>query len=229
MGNWFEPYEVVFWNVDTQYDFIEPEGKLPVNEGKGATAIRENLRHLTSLAQEYNLTTINTADWHNQASEEIVFEGEPDFDQTFPPHCMQNTRGAEFIGATDPANPVKFDWSVDYDVGERLHDNPREIVLYKDKFNVFEGTPHADPVVEEVNPDVAFVYGVATEVCNDQAIQGLLERDVQVYAVEDAMTGIDPEAAEKTKQQWRDEGVELVDTYEVEDFLEGRGYQARAL
>ncbi len=26
-----EPQEVVFWNVDTQYDFMNPDGKLPVN------------------------------------------------------------------------------------------------------------------------------------------------------------------------------------------------------
>ncbi len=229
MGNWFEPYNVVFWNVDTQYDFIDPAGKLPVNEGNGATGIHTNLGKLTDLAEEYGITTINTADWHNQESEEIVYDEEPDFEQTFPPHCMQNTRGAEFISATEPANPLKFEWNVDYDVEERLEDDPREIVLYKDKFNVFEGTPHADPVVEEVDPDIAFVYGVATEVCNDQAAQGLLERDVKVYAVEDAMRGIDPEAAEKTKQKWQDDGVELVDTYDVEDSLEGRGYHARAL
>lgn len=229
MGNWFEPYNIVFWNVDTQYDFMHPEGKLPVNEGKGAMDITGNLEELTGMAEEYSLTVINTADWHNQDSEEIVFDEEPDFDETYSPHCMQKTRGAEFVDVTKPEDPVKFYWSSDQDVEKRLKDNPREITLYKDKFDVFEGTPYADPVVEEVDPDAVFVYGVATEVCDDQAVQGLLERDIEVYAVEDAMRGIDPEEAEKTKKKWENQGVNLVDTCDVEDFLEGTGYNSRVL
>lgn len=219
-----ETHEVIFWNVDTQYDFINPDGKLPVNEGKGATEIRNNLEEMTSLAQEYNLTTVNTADWHNQNSREIAFAEEPEPPQTFPPHCMQNTKGAEFISATEPENPVILDWSNDYDIGECLEDDSREIVLYKDEFDVFEGTPHADQVIKEIDPDIAFVYGVATEVCNDQAIQGLLERDVNVYAVEDAMKGINPEAAEQAKQEWINNGVEMIDTYKVEEVLGEYGW-----
>ncbi len=184
---------------------------------------------MTEMASEYEVTTVNTADWHNEDSEEIVFREEPDYLETFPPHCMQETEGAEYIDATRPEDPLLFDWQQDYDVEQRLQRSPGDIVIYKDRFDVFEGSPHTEGIVETLDPDTAFVYGVATEVCNDEAVRGLLERGVEVYAVEDAMKGIQPEAAERAKQEWTDLGAELVYTDEVPELMEGSGYQARAL
>ena len=66
--------DLIFWNVDTQYDFISDGsngnyvGKLPV---PGAMDILNNLNKITSLAGTNNKRVVNTRDWHTLDSEEI--------------------------------------------------------------------------------------------------------------------------------------------------------------
>lgn len=79
----------IFWNVDTQFDFMRPEGKLYVQD---AYKIEPNLEKLTSLAGEMNIVVVNTADWHNKNSREI--SDKPDWQKTFPEHCMAGSEGA---------------------------------------------------------------------------------------------------------------------------------------
>ncbi len=43
---------LIFWNVDTQYDFMRPDGKLYVQD---AEQIEPNLEYLTRLAAERNI------------------------------------------------------------------------------------------------------------------------------------------------------------------------------
>jgi len=173
--------KTIFWNVDTQYDFMRSEGKLYV---RGAEQIEGNLAKLTGLARKKGIKVVNTADWHNKNTEEIA--DKPNFIQTFPEHCMQNTLGAKFVLATNPENPYEIDWGKDrLDEGEILQ--RRNLILYKDKFDVFRGTPYAEKVLELIKPERAVVYGVATNVCVDCAVRGLLERRVQVYVPVDAI------------------------------------------
>lgn len=211
--------ETLFWNVDTQVDFMKPYGKLPVGEEQeGAEEIEPELEQLTELARENGYTIVNTADWHNQYSEEL--SENPDLLETFPEHCMMGSEGAEYVEATKPRNPLVFDWRDEYDIRAELEGYDGEIVVYKDRFNVFEGSPHTDEIVEELDPDTAVVYGVASDVCVDQAVNGLLERDIEVYVVEDAIKGINPENAENARKRWLERGAETVSTEEVEDYLE---------
>ena len=95
--------KTIFWNVDTQYDFMRPDGRLYV---KGAEQIEGNLVRLTELARRKGIKVVNTADWHRKDSLEL--SNNPDFANTFPPHCLQNTRGAEFIPATNPQDSYKI-------------------------------------------------------------------------------------------------------------------------
>jgi len=214
-----EPEETVFWNVDTQIDFMKPDGKLPVGENQeGAEEIEQNLEYLTSLARDRNYTVVNTADWHNQDSEEL--SEYPDFVNTFPEHCIAGSKGAEYVEATKPEDPVVFDWREDYSIEKMLQKPADEIVVYKDRFNIFEGSPHTESIVDQLSPDKAVVYGVAADKCVDQAVNGLRDRDVDVYVVEDAVKGIDPLEAENSKNSWRERGVETILSTEVEDYLE---------
>ena len=177
--------KTIFWNVDTQYDFMRDDeaykGKLAIT---GAKAIEGNLEKLTAIAKQLGIKVINTADWHTIESEELSTN--PDFIKTFPQHCMQDTKGAQFVPATNPENPYLIDWKQEQFDKEKVLQT-RNIVLYKDKFDIFTGTPHSDKVVELIRPEKVVVYGVATNVCVDCAVEGLLERKVQVYVPTDAI------------------------------------------
>lgn len=203
--------KTIFWNVDTQYDFMRSDGKLYV---PGAEQIEGNLARLTKLAKVKGIKIVNTADWHNEDSEEL--SANPDFNQTFPEHCMQNTRGAEFIPATNPENPYRVDWAQEsFDLGEVMQ--RRNIVLYKDKFDVFAGTPHAEEVVRLLQPERAIIYGIATNVCVDCAVRGLLERKIQVYVLTDAIKELSN--LPLPYETWQGKGAVLTTTDDIYKML----------
>ncbi len=209
----------IFWNVDTQIDFMKPDGKLPVGEKQeGAEEIEPNLEYLTELARENQYTIVNTADWHNQDSEEL--SENPDFVETFPEHCMASSQGAEYVEAVKPEDPLVFDWREDYCIEKELQKPVEEIVVYKDRFDVFEGSPHTEDILNQLDPEEAVVYGVATDVCVDQAVKGLTDRGLDVYVVEDAVKGIDPSASDNSENSWKERDVETILSMEVEEYLE---------
>jgi nicotinamidase/pyrazinamidase len=176
--------KTIFWNVDTQKDFIEPDGKLYV---QGAEEIKQKLRQITKLAKEYNIRVVNTADYHFVNSREL--DKNPDMMNTFPEHCMAGSEGAEYIKETDPESPIIFDWDKDYFISNDLLDinHHRNIVLRKDAFDVFRGTPHAKKILEIISPDVVFVYGVTTNICVNFAVVELAKKVKQVYVIADAI------------------------------------------
>ncbi len=206
--------KTIFWNVDTQYDFMREDGKLPVPE---AESIEPNLERLTAMAKVYGVVVVNTADSHNENSKE--FSANPDYVKTFPQHCMAGTAGAEYVPATAPENAYVADWrnkTLD-EVAVREH---RNIVLTKDVFDVFspkEGSPHAGRVLEMLQPERAIVYGVATNVCVDFAVEGLLNKGIEVYVVRDAIKGLQgiPEPLEK----WEVRGAKMIESADVVKYL----------
>ena len=187
------------------------KGKLAI---PGARAIEGNLARLTQLAEEKGIVVVNTADWHAIESGEL--SEKPDFVNTFPEHCMQNTRGAEFVPATNPKSPYEIDWKQKQFDREKVL-QVRNIVLYKDKFDVFAGTPHAEEVVRLLQPERAIVYGVATNVCVDCAVKGLLERKVQVYVPTDAIKEL-PNLP-LPYENWQEKGAVLTTTDEVYNII----------
>ncbi len=79
---------IVFFDIDTQYDFMDPAGRLYV---KGSESIAANLKKLTALADRRGITIVSTCDWHAAHDPEFA---------SFPPHCVRNTRGARKIEET---------------------------------------------------------------------------------------------------------------------------------
>ena len=204
----------IFWNVDTQYDFMRDDGKLSV---PGAESIEPNLKRLTEYAREHDIKVVSTRDWHTPASRE--FSDTPDFVATFPPHCLEGTPGAEYVPATKPTNPYVIDWR-DRKFDEREVHSRRDIVISKDAFDVFAGNPHTDTIVRTLKPERAVVYGVATNYCVNRAVQGLLERGVEVYVVQDAIKEIpNCDIKEFMDAQWKAKGVRLTSTDSIDEIV----------
>nr|WP_320117139.1 isochorismatase family cysteine hydrolase [uncultured Marinifilum sp.] len=175
--------DILFWNVDTQIDFMNCQGKL---YAAGAEEIEENLKLLTKFAKENNIRVVNTADYHFADSKEL--SDKPDFVNTFPEHCMANTTGADFIRATKPTEYTEAHWNKTYNTIEisNIISN-RNIVIRKDAFDVFEGNPNTENILQALNYNKVFVYGVTTNVCVDCAATGLAKRNYKVYVIEDAI------------------------------------------
>src|SRR5438132_1186884 len=79
---------VIFWDVDTQYDFMKADGKLYVPD---AEQLIPNLRKLTDYAHGHGIRIVASADDHVVNHSEI--SANPDWKTTFPPHCLRGTPG----------------------------------------------------------------------------------------------------------------------------------------
>jgi nicotinamidase/pyrazinamidase len=200
----------VFWDVDTQVDFMEPEGKLYVPD---AVELKQNLKRLVDYARVEGIVHVASADDHELTDPEI--SAEPDFRNTYPPHCLRGTRGAARIEETEQAEPLPLSL-VPYPPGlvPGLIADRREILLLKKNFNVFTN-PNTDAVLDALDPGEIVVFGVATDVCNDAAIRGFLQRGRRVVFVEDAAKGLDEARTQACTGFWRQSGVEFRAAAEV--------------
>src|SRR5262249_11508045 len=132
---------------------------------------------------------VASADDHELTDPEI--SDDPDFESTYPPHCLRGTRGVQKIPETEQADPLPLGL-VAYPPGiiRSLVAGRREILLLKKSFDVFT-SPNAEAVLECLDPGEVVVFGVATDVCDHAAITGLLRRGRRVAFVEDAARGLD--------------------------------------
>jgi nicotinamidase/pyrazinamidase len=207
-----ENSSMIFWNVDTQNDFVEPWGKLYV---PGAELLKPVWAGITRLAAKYDVQVINTADYHYIYSAEI--DDHPDMVNTFPPHCLADTNGASFVAETQPVDPAIFNWNVTYEqmslmVG--LNTN-RNIVIRKDAFDAFTGNKITANLVDTIRPGIVVVYGVTTNVCVDFAVMGLVQKVPNVYVVSDAIKELPGIPLPFSK--WESLGVKMISSKELTD------------
>jgi nicotinamidase/pyrazinamidase len=200
----------ILWDVDTQVDFMEPSGKLYV---PGAAEIAPALERLVDAARAARVTHVASADDHELSDPEI--SDAPDYTNTYPPHCLRGTRGAEKILETKQRDPLPLA-SLPFPPGliASMIQDRREILLLKKSFDVFTN-PNADPLLDALDPDEILVFGVATDVCDDAAIRGFLERGRRVRFVEDAAKGLDESRTAACTASWRERGVEFTTVEEV--------------
>jgi nicotinamidase/pyrazinamidase len=201
----------VLWDVDTQVDFVLPEGKLYV---PGAEEVIPAMARLVASARAAGIPHVASADDHELTDPEI--SEEPDFQTTYPPHCLRGTRGAWKIPETEQTDPVPLALT---DVPER-YVTGREFLLLKKNFDVFTN-PNVDRLLRALDPEVVIVFGVATDVCDDAAILGLLERGRRVRFVEDAARGLDEARVARCIAAWRERGVEFTTSAQVAAELSG--------
>ncbi|HEY5511724.1 MAG TPA: isochorismatase family cysteine hydrolase [Prolixibacteraceae bacterium] len=205
---------ILFWNVDTQIDFIEPTGKLYV---KGAEKLKPALKKITNFAKENHIRVINTCDFHLINSNEL--SPNPDYITTFPEHCMAGTRGAEFIEETKPHLPAIVDWMTHLAILPQLANanQYRNIVIRKDAFDVFEGNPYTTRILNLIKPEKVFVYGVTTNVCVDKAVCGLAELGYKVFVFEDAIKELP--TIPLPYKQWKKLGITMIGFDKIEKYL----------
>lgn len=195
--------KVIFWDVDTQADFMLPGGKLYV---PGAEKLIPNLNRLTQAARDDRVFLIGDACVHAP--------NDPEFAQ-FPPHCVRGTPGAEIIPETRADRilfvPNRPDAAVPQDLSAY-----QQVILEKQTLSVFDN-PHTNVVLERAaqftGRDASiFVFGVVTEYCVRLASKGLLERGRRVALVRDAIETLKPEDGAKALEELTSLGAQMITT-----------------
>ena len=195
----------VLWDVDTQVDFMLPDGKLYV---PGAEETVPAMKRLVDAARAAGVVHVASADDHELTDAEISTE--PDFLTTYPPHCLRGTRGARKIPETEQEDPVPLALELVPD----FYLEGREFLLLKKSFDVFTN-PNTERMLDRLGPDEIVVFGVATDVCDDAAIRGFLARGLKVRFAQDAARGLDDERVAIRTTFWRENGVEFTTASEV--------------
>jgi nicotinamidase/pyrazinamidase len=196
---------VILWDVDTQVDFMLPQGKLYVPEAEETAPA---MARLVAAARAAGVVHVASADDHELTDPEL--SESPDFETTYPPHCLRGTHGARKVQETDQADPVPL--ALTPVPGHWLRG--REFLLLKNHFDVFTN-PNTEPLLEALAPDEVVVFGVATDVCDDATIRGLVARGYRVSFVEDAARGLDAARTAACLSDWRAQGVGFTNVAEV--------------
>ena len=174
--------------VDVQNDFC-PGGSLAVAQGDEVVA------PLNKLMKEFldrGEPVYKTRDWHPEKTKHFAAYG-----GTWPVHCVQNTRGAEF-------HPD-------------LLDDPRITTISKgfderaDGYSGFDGTQLAQLLRDEGVEEI-WVGGLATDYCVKQTVFDGLRNGFKVKALADAMraVNVNPDDGKKAVEQMREAGAEVV-------------------
>lgn len=208
---------IVFWDVDTQVDFMEPGGALYV---RSAEKIEPNLARLTEAARRLSIPVIASADDHQPADPEI--SSDPDFETTFPPHCMRGTRGARRVEAT------RLDWTLELrheptdpaEIRRALDASWPRLLLHKKELDVFSN-PNTKAVLAALDAGRIVVYGVALDFCVQRFVDGLLDHGTppEIAVVTDATRAIDARRGDQLLERWETEGARLETTDQLLRYL----------
>jgi nicotinamidase/pyrazinamidase len=199
---------VIFWEVDTQADFMLPGGKLYV---PGAERLLPNIRKLTDAARQGRVFLVSHGCYHTN--------NDPEF-KTFPPHCVKGTPGSAYVPealtekvVTIPNEPAA---ALPSDLSQY-----QQILLEKQTLDIFESR-HADELVESLPKDAEFVvFGVVTEYCVRFAAKGLIERGRRVSVVEDAIETLKAEDGQRTGAELQALGAKFITADQALALLDG--------
>lgn len=195
---------MIFFDVDTQHDFMDADGALAVLD---AAAIKPQIERLLRAASNYGITTISSQCAHEAGDAEF---------EIFPPHCLAGTPGAERIFAALPALPcTEIAVSAAPDAAAVIEAG-RHYVVQKKVYDLFSNAWLNDLRVRGAfTGQDCVVFGVATDYCVRAAALGLAQAGARVTVVSDAIRGVAPDTTEQTLTQMRAASVKFMTTDEV--------------
>jgi|SRR5579875_1505446 len=181
--------KTVFFDVDTQLDFLYPAGALYV---PGGETIVKALRELTNFAAANRIQIVSTMDAHTE--DDLEFK-------TWKPHCVVGTTGQQKAASTMLSQPA---------VLSSVHEakDAGQIMVEKQKLDCFTN-PNLKPLIEALRADRYVVYGVVSELCVQCAAFGLLDLAGRVELVTDAVKSLSSAAEREMLERFQARGGHL--------------------
>jgi len=197
--------------VDLQNDFL-PGGALAVPQGDEVVPLANRL------AERFDLV-VATQDWHpadhgsfamqhegREPGDTIVLAGVPQV--LWPVHCVQGTRGAEFVEGLDMSRVKKVfrkGTSRDIDSYSGFFDNGHR-----------RATGLGDYLKEQGVSEV-YVLGLATDYCVKFTALDARSLGFETYLIEDACRGVElaPGDVGRAVEEMRESGVRVMGSREL--------------
>ncbi|GAB3843485.1 isochorismatase family protein [Nesterenkonia populi] len=207
--------------VDVQHDFCEG-GALAV-EG-GAALAAELSEFLEDSHADYDVI-VATQDWHIDPG--AHFSDAPDFQRSWPVHCVAGTLGAELHEDLDTerieARFLKGLYDDGYSGFEGRAGDPDRTGLKEGEKEkavspgdvIEEDAPDLDAYLQEHEIDTVTIVGIATDHCVRATALDAAENDYAVKLLTDLTVGVDEERIRQTYEELREAGVELLSSEEL--------------
>ena len=184
----------VFFDVDTQLDFLYPAGALYV---PGAEAIVDRIAGLNRWAAEHGIPVVSTMDAHSENDSEF---------RDWPPHCIAGT-----LGQRKPASTLLEKRVIvpntpglpETEAAEQIL--AEQFLLEKQALDCFTNV-NLTGLLHRLGAERCVVYGVVTEICVKFAAMGLLKTGRRVELVCDAIKELDPAACAKMMAEFTASG-----------------------
>ena len=192
--------ETVFVDIDTQFDFMNPNGALYVPDAEN---IIDNIKRLFDYAKEHKIKILSSTDAHQV--------DDPEF-KLFPPHCVKDTPGNQKIEASTCKDNIIIE-NIEQDITESMLDH-EQIIVESQTFDIFDSI-NTDEIAKKLDARSYVVFGVAADYCVKEAVLGLLKYGYNVSLVTDATKAITKEGKEEALKEMKDAGAVFTTTEDV--------------
>ena len=186
--------KILFYDVDTEDDFMNPNGALYVKE---AETLVENISYLTKFSTTHKIRIFSSVDAHDKDSKELTSNG-----GLFLDHCMKKTPGQKKIKES-----LQDIYTIINQKADTHYINCQvQTIFEKDHYDIFDkdsGNQNIEYYLNEFQPDRVIVYGVATDFCVLAAVKGLVKRGYKVYLLTDCIKGAFPESTEAALKEMK--------------------------
>ena len=190
--------KTVFFDVDTQLDFLYPAGALYV---PGAESIVARVAALNRYGDAHGIPVVSTMDAHS--------EDDPEF-RDWPPHCVAGTAGQQKPAATLLEKRLVLTNSPQ---NVEVQGAP-QILLEKQSVDCFTNV-NLTALLDQLGAKQCVVYGVVTEICVKNAAMGLLKTGRGVTLVTDAVRSLDDANCARFFQEFSKAGGQLISSQEI--------------
>jgi nicotinamidase/pyrazinamidase len=188
----------VFFDIDTQIDFLFPAGSLYVPR---AERLIPALNRLNRYAAAHGFAVVSSMDAHA--------EDDPEFRQ-WPAHCVAGT-----TGQLKPAETLLEKRAIiGVAPGEYPVDGAQQILFEKNQLDITT-SPNFRPLLKLLDASCYVVYGVVTEYCVRFAALALIATGKPVSLVTDAIETLRAEDSRKTLAEFTARGGRLTAVAEV--------------
>ncbi len=193
--------------IDVQNDFTEG-GALGVEGGEAVAAGITD--YLATHREDYSLV-VASRDWHSAENDNgghFAVDAEPDFVETWPPHCVEGTPGAEY----------HHDLETD-----TVHVHIRKVQGVP-AYSIFEGTDDVGASMHDVIASHGItevdVVGLATDYCVRASALDALEHGQHVRVLTDLVAGVAPESSQAALAELGHAGAVITSSSEVHETAE---------
>lgn len=185
-----QPHDAILI-VDVQNDFF-PGGPLPAPNGE---KILSGVNKMIEVAQANNIPIFADRDWHPIDNISFIDQGGP-----YKPHCVQNTKGAEF----HPDMKLPEDYIL---VSKGFESNAHPYSPFDGVLN--DSTPLPD-AIKKMGVKRLWIGGLLLDYCVEAAALDSARHGLETFVVMDATELLYPEAKDLVISKLTGAGVKIV-------------------